>query len=43
MAKSKNKVNVAQLSTKDLQTRLSNSRGGQKVKIINELAKRGVA
>jgi len=43
MAKQKNLVKVAQLSTKDLIQKLPSATGGQKVKIINELTKRGVS
>ena len=42
MAKAKNKINPAQLSTQELQKRLTTATGKNKVKIINELTKRGV-
>lgn len=40
--KKANKINVAELSVSKLQELLQRARGTQKVKIINELTKRGV-
>ena len=42
MAKGKNKINTAMLSTQELQKRLTTATGKVKVKILNELTKRKV-
>jgi hypothetical protein len=42
MAKGKNKLNPATLSNKELLTKVKNITGKNKVKILNEITKRGL-